>query len=235
MKKDQRLNIFHLVTNFFYNLFLQMKRLRTSYLYVFYLGIIACSSEDDAPVIDTAVYEGSIQTNPQSFPAGGGLDLDFNGIGGIAQLDTAMGFQYDLKILAYKTSDGGRPAIFLSGDESSSGAAEAVNVSDVSGIGLGASGFESFEIVTDEMIAALAPDGVFAFDPAVDVDDTGKPDIVKLESEYEKLVIGDLVVRLEEAEQPVFLVKSREGDLYKFQHITREGGGVAKVRWARLR
>lgn len=202
-------------------------------LFALCLIIVSCEDSDD-PTIDTSTFIGSIETNPQSFPAGGGLDMDGIIAGRIAQLDTAPNFEYDLKILAYKTSQGGRPAVFLWGNQASAESVKAVDVSALSGIGLGLVGFDEFTTVTQEMIQGLASDGLFDFDPTTDVDNSGKPDLTKLEQEYTKLVIGDKVVRLEEAEQPVFLIQSREGTFYKFQHISREGGGKANIRWARM-
>ena len=197
------------------------------------LFFISCDSDDINP-INTQVYEGIIQTNPQNFPSGGGIDFDADETGQIAQLDTAANFQFDLRIIAYRTAEGGRPAVFLFGNETSTSSVLALDISGFSGIGTGANAFEGFLEVTTEMINALEPDGVFDFDPKVDVDAQGRPLLEILEKAYSALVIGDKVVRLDEVDQPVFLIQTREGKMYKFQHVSREGGGAVTIRWARL-
>ncbi|MBN7817001.1 hypothetical protein [Algoriphagus pacificus] len=194
-----------------------------------------CCENDDLDPIDTQVYEGVIQTNPQNFPSGGGIDFDANETGQIAQLDTAASFQFDLKIIAYRTAEGGRPAVFLFGDETNASSVMALDISSFSEIGTEPIAFQNFQEITAEMINALEPDGVFDFEPEVDLDAQGRPILEILEDAFSALVIGDKVVRLDEVDQPVFLIQTREGKMYKFQHVSREGGGAVTIRWARLK
>lgn len=198
------------------------------------LCLFACEKKEAIIPADTSTYEAYLEINPASFPAGGGLDLDNQGTGGIAQLDADPSFDYDLKMLTFRTSKGGRPAIFLAGNTNAIPAVAALNVSDFAGTGLGDEGFGAFERVSALMIQALKSDGIFDFDPTTDLDDEGKPDVTILTAEYQKLVIGDKVVNLETEEQPVFLIRTLEGTYFKFQHVKRENGGRVLFRWARF-
>lgn len=206
----------------------------------FYLTIITslllitgCSDDDEPAVLTSATYEASFNINPATFPKGGGIDLSAGDSGIVAQLDTDA-IEWDIQIKAIRTGAGGRPGVFLFGDDQSAEAVRAVNVSELSSLETGSSGFEAFERVSAEMLSALAADGVFTFDPETDLDSEGVPDAEALASAYQDLVIGDRIVNLEEADQPVYLVEDRGGSFYKFQMVSREGGGGATIRWAKF-
>lgn len=187
---------------------------------------ISCS-EDDAPVVLTSdTFEASFSINPSTFPLGGGLDLSASDTGRVAQLDVED-IDWDIQVKTIRTQDGGRPGVFLFGDDQTTGSVKAVNVSELSGIATGSTGFSGFERVTAAMISALSADGVFDFDES-------SRDAALLATAYEALVIGDRIVNLEEAEQPVYLVEDRGGDYFKFQLIRREGGGAVFIRWAKF-
>ncbi|MDW3194225.1 MAG: hypothetical protein R8G66_17760 [Cytophagales bacterium] len=197
------------------------------------IGLASCS-EDDGPVVLTSdTFEGNFNINPGTFPEGGGLDLSASDTGVVAQLDTDA-IDWDIQIKAIRTGAGGRPGVFLFGDDQTTGSVQAVNVSERAGIGTGATGFTSFERITTEMVDILAADGVFTFDPSTDLDGEGKPDATALAIAYQDLVIGDRIVNLEEADQPVYLVQDRAGSYYKFQMVLRENGGNVVVRWAQF-
>lgn len=197
------------------------------------VGLASCS-EDDGPVVLTSdTFEGNFNINPGTFPEGGGLDLSASDTGMVAQIDTDA-IDWDIQIKAIRTGAGGRPGVFLFGDDQTAGAVQAVNVSERAGIGLGSTGFTAFERVTTEMIDILSADGVFTFDPVTDLDGEGKPDATQLAIAYQDLVIGDRIVNLEEADQPVFLVQDKSGSYYKFQMVLRENGGNVVVRWAKF-
>ncbi len=202
-------------------------------LTVFFLG--SCGDDDPTgPIFSTDTFEGSFNINPNNFPAGGGLSLTLGDTGNVAQLDIETDFVWDIKIITYRTSMGGRPGILLFGDAETAGSVKALNVSANGGEGLASAGFDGFTTVTTAMQDALAADGVFGFDPTTDVDGSGKPDLALLTAAYGRLLIGDKIVNLTEAEQPVFLVQSRTGALFKFQMIRRENGGPTFLRWSRF-
>lgn len=210
-----------------------LKKLALLSVGIIIIGLAGCS-EDDGPVVLTSdTFEGSFNINPGTFPEGGGLDLSASDSGLVAQLDTDA-IDWDIQIKAIRTGAGGRPGVFLFGDDQTSGAVQAVNVSERAGIGTGSAAFTSFERVTTEMVDLLTADGVFTFDPATDLDSEGKPDAIQLAIAYQDLVIGDRIVNLEEADQPVFLVQDRSGSYYKFQMVLRENGGNVVVRWAQF-
>ena len=194
---------------------------------------VSCDTTPEVPV-DTDTYEGTFNIQPNSFPAGGGVDLNAADSGQVAQLDSATSFPWDIKMITYRTSQGGRPGIFLYGDSATTGSVRAVDVSALSGIATGLTGFNAFTEVSVAMQDAATTDGVFDFDPAVDVDDQGNPDGTKLAAAYAKLVIGDQINNLATDDQPVFLMISREGLYYKVQMISRENGGDVAFRWARF-
>ncbi len=201
---------------------------------LFLISLSSCSSEDDGPVILTSdTYEGSFNINPGTFPEGGGLDLSASDTGIVAQLDTDA-IEWDIQIKAIRTGSGGRPAVFLFGDDQTSGAVRAVDVSELSGLGTGTAGFMAFERVSTDMINALSADGVFNFNPETDIDSEGNPDANLLATAYQDLVIGDRIVNLEEADQPVYLIEDRGGNFYKFQMISRANGGTVVIRWAQF-
>ena len=81
---------------------------------------------------------------------------------------------------------------------------------------------------------ALSADGEFLFDPQLDVDQNGKADEDILRAAYQDLVIGDRIVNLESSSQPIYLVRSRDGVLFKFRMVNRQQGGQTTLRWARF-
>ena len=196
--------------------------------------LLACEEDEITPTVDTNTYEGLMEVNPANFPGGAGLDLSVGDTGSIAQLDATPNFEWDIKVMTYRTSQGGRPAVYLFGDNTMQNAVKALNISTFANLGLGEQGFNAFDQVSTEMQNALQADGVFNFDPAVDLDEKGQADAQKLSDAYQALQIGDKVVRLNPNEQPVFLVQDRSGALYKFQYVQLEGGGKVTLRWARF-
>jgi len=180
---------------------------------------------------NTGYTEAYVEIQPQSWPAGGGLDLGLNGTGAVGQMDIDPEFNWDLKVIAYRTNQGGRPAIFLSGNTATTEKSYAVNVTQNFGVGIGLDGFTAFTSVSSAMIDSLKADGIFSFDPLVDVDENGNPDADLLLTQYDNLVIGNSVVDLAESEAPVFLIKDLEGKYHKFQHVRRENGGRVLLRW----
>lgn len=200
--------------------------------------IVAQSCGDDepaAPATDTNTYEGTANINPNNFPAGIGLDLSAGDTGRVVQLDEVTTLEWDIQVITYRTAEGGRPGVLLYGDSRNSAAAvQAVNVSDGMGVGMGASGFSDYTQVTTTHQQALSADGVFQFDPMTDVDANGRADITILTAAYQDLIIGDRIVNLDEADQPVYLVRDRSGNLYKFMMVSRAQGGATTLRWARF-
>lgn len=195
----------------------------------------SCGDDDEGPEIDTDTYEASANINPNNFPAGIGLDLSVGDTGRVVQLDEVTTLEWDIQVIAYRTAEGGRPGVLLFGDDrNTAAAAQAVNVSSGMGVATGSAGFNSFTQVTTAMQQALQADGEFLFDPEQDVDGQGRANVEILEAAYQDLVIGDRIVNLEEADQPVYLVRDRSGNLYKFQMVSRAQGGVTALRWARF-
>lgn len=214
--------------------FTSFRKLTIMLFGLFIFSLYSCSGEDDGPVILTSdTFEGTFNINPGTFPEGGGIDLSASDTGVVSQLDTDA-IDWDIQIKAIRTGAGGRPAVFLFGDDQTSGSVQAVNVSDLSGIATGSTGFMGFERVTSDMVNALAADGVFNFDPETDLDPDGRPDANLLAIAYQDLVIGDRIVNLEETDQPVYLIEDRAGSFYKFQLVSRENGGTVVVRWAQF-
>ena len=200
--------------------------------------IIAQSCGDDepaGPTIDTGTYEGTANINPNNFPAGIGLDLSAGDTGRVVQLDEVPALEWDITVIAYRTAQGGRPGVILFGDSRNTAAAvQAVNVSDGMGVGMGAAGFSGYTQVTTTHQQALSADDEFLFDPVLDVDGQGRADVQILEAAYQDLVIGDRIVNLDEANQPIYLVRDRSGNLYRFMMVGRESGGPTTLRWARF-
>ena len=192
-----------------------------------------CESEDD-PLPPPEVFENTANINPANYPNGAGLDLNAETDGLLSQLDENTDMEWDIQIITYRTNQGGRPGIFLYGDSQTSGAVTGANVSALTNEFLGSSGFEAFVEITADMRNALQPDEPFTFNPRTDTTDDGRPDAAQLAAAYDELVIGDDVIRLDEADQPTFLITSREQILYKFQFAGLEGGGGIRVRWARM-
>ena len=198
---------------------------------------IACNDDDEeeTPDMPPVTFEATGNLNPNNFPAGFGLDLSAGDTGRVAQLDEVTNLEWDILFITYRTSSGGRPGVILFGDSRNSAAAtQAANVTDGLGAGVGSTGFNGFTTVTTNMQSALSADDEFLFDPELDVDERGLADIAILTAAYQDLVIGDRIVNLEEANQPVYLVRDRSGNLYKFQMVSRESGGPATVRWSRF-
>lgn len=195
---------------------------------------LSCGNDDGGIVIDTATYEGTININPNNFPAGAGLDMSEGDTGRVAQLDTESNLPWDLMIITYRTAEGGRPGFLLFGDVNSDLSVKAINISEHSGIGTGLAGFNAFTQVDQTMTSNLQSDGVFNFDPVTDVDGQGRADGTILQAAYDDLVIGNSIVNLAPADQPVYLVATREAVLYKFQMVERTNGGSTTLRWARF-
>jgi len=203
--------------------------------------VIAQSCGDDepdtpsGPEIDDATYEGTANINPNNFPAGIGLDLSAGDTGRVVQLDEVTALEWDVQVITYRTAEGGRPGVILFGDRrNSNAAAQAVNVSDGMGVGMGSAGFAAYTQVTTAHQQGLSADDEFLFNPVLDVDAQGRADIDILIPAYQDLVIGDRIVNLDEANQPVYLVRDRSGNLYKFMMVGRENGGPTTLRWARF-
>lgn len=212
-----------------------MKKLLPSLLLItFIVALYSCGSDDGDIIVDTATYEGSININPNNFPAGGGLDMSEGDTGRVAQLDTEATLPWDLMIITYRTAMGGRPGFLLFGDVNQSLPVRALNVSESHGIGTGSTGFNSFTQVDQTMTSNLKADGVFNFNPVTDVDGNGRADGTILQAAYDNLVIGNSIVNLDPSDQPVFLVAIREALLYKFQLVERANGGQTTLRWARF-
>jgi len=205
----------------------------------------ACKKEKTDPILTTDQMPsvGILETKPQNYPAGFAVDFESDSI---VSLDQQPTFKYDLRMLAWRIKDtatgsyGGRPVVFLWGNTASQTKALALNVSTFASIPLGADGFTAFKHVTKEMKLALKPDTVFPINP----DDTTlykwqdgfiimKEDL--LLNSYKVLVIGDKVVRLEQNVSPVWLIKTAEGNYFKWQHIERQGGGHVPIRWYRFK
>lgn len=211
-----------------------MKNIYLSLLLITALFVVSSCGDDDGIMIDTTTYQGSININPANFPAGGGLDMNEGDTGRVAQLDAEANLPWDVQVIAYRTSMGGRPGFLLFGDENSSLPVRALNVSEAEGIGTGLTGFNSFTQVTATMTGNLQADGEFTFDPVTDVDGQGRADATTLQAAYDNLVIGNKIVNLDPNDQPVFLIASREAILYKFQLVERANGGQTTFRWARF-
>jgi hypothetical protein len=223
-----------------------MMYLRRNLLF-FCLGsilLVGCENESTNPqessvVTEQTPKEGILETKPDNYPLGYGVDFETDSIVSLDQYPT---FQYDLKMLAYRIKDpvtgayGGRPVVFLWGDVSMAHPAKALNVSVFAGFGLGLDGFNEFQYVTKAMRDSLKADAVFPIDPS---DESLYPwsDGFMLMSEalllnaYSVLVIGDKVVRLEQSQSPVWLIKTSDGNYFKWQHIERQGGGHVPIRW----
>lgn len=214
-----------------------MKHTHYSLLLFFTLIFFVSCSEDDPgiePQFSTETFEASFNINPNNFPAGAGLNLTAGDTGRIVQLDEESSFEWDIKMITYRTGQGGRPGIFLAVNDQENNHVKALNVSATHAIANGSSGFSDFTLVTQSMQDQLAADGIFNFDPSTDVDSSGKPDAQKLQTAYNNLVIGNQIVNLNESEQPVFLVQTKDGILFKFQMVKREQGGVTTFRWSRF-
>ncbi len=186
---------------------------------------------------------GILETKPQNYPAGFGVDFESDSI---VSLDEFPHFKYDLKMLAWRIQDpvtssyGGRPVVFLWGDESTPIKAMALNVSEFAGIGLGAEGFAEFKYVTKLMQDSVMPDKVFPINPNDSIAYPWKDGFIQMSEArllgaYQVLVIGDKVVRLPENQSPVWLIRTSDGNYFKWQHIERQGGGHVPIRWYRFK
>lgn len=210
------------------------KLLPNLFLITLIVSFLSCGLDDGNIVVDTATYQGSININPNNFPAGAGLDMTAGDTGRVAQLDEVANLPWDLMIITYRTAQGGRPGFLLFGDENSTLPVRALNVSESSGIGTGLAGFNAFTQVDQTMTSNLKPDRVFNFDPVRDVDGQGRADGTILQAAYDDLVIGNRIVNLASDDQPVYLIATREAILYKFQMVERANGGQTTLRWARF-
>jgi hypothetical protein len=197
------------------------------------LAFFSCGGDDDI-VVDTATYQGTFSINPNNFPAGAGLDMSEGDTGRVAQLDNEANLPWDVMMITYRTSQGGRPGILLFGDTNSDVPVRALNISEHAGIGTGLAAFNSFTMVEQTMTSNLAADGEFTFNPETDVDGMGRADGTKLQEAYDNLIIGDKIVNLDADDQPVYLVATREYILFKFQMVERTSGGQTTFRWARF-
>ena len=185
-----------------------------------------------------------LERSPKVNRQGVGLDL----IHGESTLDTAFlsagrSFDSDLifynVMVYYKSENGdstseGSPAILMYTAETGSVAAVQ--------IGKGTTAFDAYNLILPEQIAALQSDPVVDFAAL----HYGMESIQRdtLMSTYAQLVIGNkfrasvLVIpdgSTEQAEQPVFLVRTREGGYAKFMVTQFQGDGADKqktlVRW----
>lgn len=130
--------------------------------------------------------------------------------------------------------------VFLWGDESTQTKAMALNVSEFAGIGLGAEGFAEFKYVTKLMQDSIKPDKVFPFNANDSIKYPWKDGFIQMSEalllgSYQVLVIGDKVVRLPENQSPVWLIRTSDGNYFKWQHIERQGGGHVPIRWYRFK
>ena len=212
---------------------------------IFSFLLIGCTPNSDPKLVCTEQIPstGILETKPQNYPAGFAVDFETDSI---VSLDEYPDFEYDLKMLAWRIMDektgayGGRPVIFLWGDQSTQRNAKALNVSEYAGIGLGAEGFVEFREVTLAMQSALQADGVFPINPDNEEQYPWKDGYILIEEEeltdaYSVLVIGDKGVRLPEKSSPVWLICTADGNLFKWQHIERQGGGHVPIRWYRFK
>ena len=228
----------------------QMKPKAYKYQYYIFITLGAIVLSGCAKVIDENSFftdqipsTGILETKPQNYPAGYGVDFETDSI---VSLDQYPNFRYDLKELAWRIQDpvtgvaGGRPVIFLWGNVSTTTKAMALNVSAFAGIGLGAEGFAEFKYVTKAMEDSLKADGNLPMDPNDTILYPWKNGFIQMSeatllSAYQALVIGDKVVRLAEADSPVWLIKTSDGNYFKWQHVERQGGGHVPIRWYRFK
>lgn len=212
-----------------------MKRLLANlFLVTLIAAFFSCGGNEGDIVVDTATYQGTININPNNFPAGAGLDMSVGDTGRVAQLDQVPNLFWDIMIITYRTAQGGRPGFLLFGDENTDLSVKALNVSESSGIGTGLAGFNAFTMVDQTMTSNLKADGEFLFNPVLDVDAQGRADGAILQAAYDDLVIGNRIVNLDPDDQPVYLIATREAILYKLQMVERVSGGATTLRWARF-
>ena len=199
--------------------------------------------DEDSFFTDQIPSTGILETKPQNYPEGFGVDFETDSI---ASLDEHPDFKYDLKMLAWRIQDpitsayGGRPVVFLWGNDSTRTKAMALNVSEFAGIGLGAEGFAEFKFVTKIMTDSPKADHVMPINPNDTILYPWKNGFIQMSeaallSAYQALIIGDKVVRLAEANSPVWLIRTAEGNYFKWQHIERQGGGHVPIRWYRFK
>jgi len=213
-----------------------------------FLGVILFSGcknvmDENSFFTDQVPNTGVLETKPQNYPAGFGVDFETDSI---VSLDQYPNFNYDLKELAWRIQDpvtgdaGGRPVVFLWGDESTKSKAMALNVSEFAGIGLGEEGFAQFKYVTKAMEDSLRADAKLPINPNDTLLYPWKDGFIQMSeatllSAYQALVIGDKVVRLAEVDSPVWLIRTSDGNYFKWQHIERQGGGHVPIRWYRFK
>ena len=191
---------------------------KVSLLFLLLLGCAPISDRNDF-FTEQIPSTGILETKPQNYPAGYAVDFETDSI---VSLDEYPDFEYNMKMLAWRIMDektgsyGGRPVIFLWGDETKDRKAKALNVSEYAGIGLGAEGFVEFKEVTLAMQSALQADGVFPMDPNNEELYPWKDgyiilDEAELVEAYQVLVIGDKGVRLPESGSPFWRLYAAEG------------------------
>jgi len=206
---------------------------------IIFLSGCAAVMDENSFFTDQIPSTGILETKPQNYPAGFGVDFETDSI---VSLDEYPHFKYDLKMLAWRIQDpvtsayGGRPVVFLWGNDSTPTKAVALNVSEFAGIGLGAEGFAEFKFVTKIMTDSLKADHVLPINPGDSITYPWKDGFIQMSeatllSAYQVLVIGDKVVRLAEKDSPVWLIRTAEGNYFKWQHIERQGGGHVPIRW----
>src|ERR1035437_6161783 len=121
-----------------------MKVLKYKFLLIL-IGAIFLSGcakvlDEDSFFTDQIPSTGILETKPQNYPEGFGVDFETDSI---VSLDEHPHFNYDMKMLAWRIQDpitgvaGGRPVVFLWGNDSTRTKAVALNVSEFAGIGLG--------------------------------------------------------------------------------------------------
>ncbi len=209
------------------------------FILIMILAIISCekNSEDFGTYTSEDSHEGTLETNPKTYPSGYGIDFETDSI---VSLDEYPDFEYDLKMMTYRINDtitgdyGGRPVVFLYGDSTTTESASAVDMTTFSDTYIGSDGFDALTTISEDMTKSLACDGAFDLDTANYEWSNGYMLISEdeLESYYDVLVIGDKVVDLTEDESPVYLIETSDGNYFKWQHVERQGGGHVTIRWS---
>lgn len=214
-------------------------------LYILLISLSSCDKvlDENSFFTDQIPATGILETKPQNYPKGFGVDFESDSI---VSLDEKPHFKYDLKMLAWRIQDpvtgvaGGRPVVFLWGNSSTPTKAVALNVSEFAGIGLGPEGFAQFKYVSKAMKDSLKADLNLPINPNDSILYPWKNGFLQMSEAtllgaYQSLVIGDKVVRLAETVSPVWLIKTSDGNYFKWQHIERQGGGHVPIRWYRFK
>jgi|GEM_PF-1339744 len=211
--------------------------------------LVSCEKDDDAKKLitqgDYPVKEYYLERNPSVNPWGAGMDF----IHSECDLtDTDLDYlylspdttnQYDIKfytVKAYYTDD--------KGDTQSEGCPAMLLGEGVTAFkaGAGIDFFDSLTVVTEEMIASLAPEPEVDYEACKNTD--GNYDRTLLFTALDQCVIGRsfrsnvLVVpegKTEQQVQPVYLVKTSEGGYVKFMVKQFQGDAPKEkqtlVRW----